>query len=79
MIKSIVMIERGMIPPNAGFERLNPDIKADEWNLKVLLHLEQVYQETYHSRYLSSRKNLYHGLRMVFEEFLLTRLDLEVS
>lgn len=35
LIKSIAILEKGMIPPNAGFERVNPKIKADAWNLKV--------------------------------------------
>ena len=35
VIKSVLILEKGMIPPNAGFERVNPNIKVDEWNLKV--------------------------------------------
>jgi len=35
LIKSILILERGLIPPNCGFERVNPNIKADVWNLKV--------------------------------------------
>ena len=34
-IKSVLMLERGMIPPIAGFEKQNPAIPTDEWNLKV--------------------------------------------
>ena len=33
VIKTILCLEKGMIPPNAGFERMNPRIKADEWHL----------------------------------------------
>ena len=35
VIKSILILEKGVIPPNAGFERVNPNIDADAWNLKV--------------------------------------------
>lgn len=35
VIKSIIMVEKGLIPPNAGFECVNPNIKPDAWNLKV--------------------------------------------
>lgn len=35
VIKSILMMERAEIPPNALLKTLNPRIKADEWGLKV--------------------------------------------
>lgn len=35
VMKSILILEKGAIPPNAGFERVNPNIKADALNLKV--------------------------------------------
>ena len=35
VIKTIMVLEKGIIPPNFGFERVNPEIKADSWNLKV--------------------------------------------
>jgi acyl transferase domain-containing protein/NADPH:quinone reductase-like Zn-dependent oxidoreductase/SAM-dependent methyltransferase len=33
VIKVILCLEKGIIPPNAGFETLNRGIKADEWHL----------------------------------------------
>jgi acyl transferase domain-containing protein len=35
VVKTILSLERGVIPPNANFERLNPDINAEELNIKV--------------------------------------------
>ena len=34
VIKTILCLEKGIIPPNAGFETLNRSIKADEWHLR---------------------------------------------
>ncbi|EHL00640.1 putative Phthiocerol/phenolphthiocerol synthesis polyketide synthase type I PpsA [Glarea lozoyensis 74030] len=35
VIKSILILEKGIIPPNAGFERVNPNIDEKGLNLKV--------------------------------------------
>lgn len=35
LIKAILVLEKGEIPPNALLQRLNPAIKADEWHFKV--------------------------------------------
>lgn len=35
MIKSVLILENGILPPNAGFERHNPAIPVDEWSLRV--------------------------------------------
>lgn len=35
LIKTILVLEKGIIPPNANFERLNPKIDAEFLNLKV--------------------------------------------
>ena len=37
LIKSILVLERGIIPPNIWFEKPNPNILTEEWNIKVLL------------------------------------------
>ncbi|KAI1812332.1 hypothetical protein GGS20DRAFT_28144 [Poronia punctata] len=34
LIKAVLVLEHGMIPPNAMLQRLNPRIKAKEWNLE---------------------------------------------
>ena len=37
LIKSVLVLEKGILPPNACFEHPNPVIPADEWNIKVAL------------------------------------------
>jgi acyl transferase domain-containing protein len=37
LIKSVLVLEKGILPPNACFEHTNPVIPADEWNIKVAL------------------------------------------
>ncbi|EPE26975.1 Thiolase-like protein [Glarea lozoyensis ATCC 20868] len=38
VIKSILILEKGIIPPNAGFERVNPNIDEKGLNLKFPIH-----------------------------------------
>ncbi|KAK2765219.1 Type I Iterative PKS [Arachnomyces sp. PD_36] len=33
IIKSILMLESGIIPPNVNFEKVNPNIPKEEWNI----------------------------------------------
>ena len=35
LIKTILVLEKGIIPPNADFRYPNPDIPAEQWNIKV--------------------------------------------
>ena len=35
LIKTVMVLENGLIPPNIWFERPHPSIKVDEWNIKV--------------------------------------------
>ena len=35
MIKAVLILEKGIIPPNGNFEKPNPNIKFKEWNIKV--------------------------------------------
>ncbi|EKG10393.1 Beta-ketoacyl synthase [Macrophomina phaseolina MS6] len=37
VIKAVLALERGIIPPVAGFERLNPKLRLEEWKLKLPL------------------------------------------
>lgn len=37
LIKTILVLEKGIIPPNTGFERVNPAIPLDKWNIKVFV------------------------------------------
>lgn len=35
LIKSVLCLEEGVVPPHANFEKPNPAIHFEEWNLKV--------------------------------------------
>lgn len=35
VVKTILALERGLIPPNVHFEKLNPKIQSEEWGLHV--------------------------------------------
>lgn len=35
LIKAILILEKGIIPRNIWFEKVNPDIPADEWKIEV--------------------------------------------
>lgn len=37
IIKSVMILELGMIPPNANFEKANPKIPIDKWRIKLPL------------------------------------------
>lgn len=37
LVKAVLALERGMIPPLAELEKINPDIDADFLNIKVCL------------------------------------------
>jgi len=37
LIKAVLVLEKGTIPPNANFENVNPLIDAEFFNLKVVL------------------------------------------
>lgn len=35
IIKTVLVLEKGVIPPNTNFERLNPEIDTEFFNIKV--------------------------------------------
>lgn len=37
LIKAVLMLEHGVIPPQANYETQNPDVLLDEWKLRVSL------------------------------------------
>ncbi|KAL4762391.1 type I polyketide synthase [Aspergillus foveolatus] len=41
LIKSVLMLENGMIPPQVNYETTNPDIRLEEWNLRIPTKLER--------------------------------------
>ena len=36
IIKATLALEKGLIPPNANYQYPNPEIPAEEWNIKVI-------------------------------------------
>ena len=36
LIKTLLVLEKGVIPPNLWFEKANPRISESEWNIKVI-------------------------------------------
>lgn len=41
MIKGVLCLEKGLIPPTVNYETPNPKLKLDEWRLKVVRTMEQ--------------------------------------
>ncbi|KAL4765263.1 uncharacterized protein BDW70DRAFT_155749 [Aspergillus foveolatus] len=41
MIKGVLCLEKGLIPPTVNYEMPNPTLKLDEWRLKVVRTIEQ--------------------------------------
>ena len=35
LIKTMLILEKGLIPPNIWFQKINPKIRENEWNIKV--------------------------------------------
>lgn len=44
LIKTIMVLEKGIIPQNACFERVNPNIPMHEWNLEVRINSMRKYE-----------------------------------
>lgn len=63
VIKAILVLENGIIPPNANFEHLNPKIDEKELGLKVSWFLDSVIQHPLTNMETnSSRWNVTTGL-----------------
>lgn len=43
LIKTIMVLEKGIIPPNANYERLNPRIDAEFLNIQVCFYVDYIY------------------------------------
>jgi len=41
LIKSILVLEEGILPPNAYFEHVNPSIPEEKWGIKVRIYLRK--------------------------------------
>jgi acyl transferase domain-containing protein/NADPH:quinone reductase-like Zn-dependent oxidoreductase/ubiquinone/menaquinone biosynthesis C-methylase UbiE len=40
MVKGVLCLEKGLIPPSVNYEKPNPKLKLDEWRLKVVTGME---------------------------------------
>lgn len=62
LIKGVLALENGQIPPNANFELGNPDIDFENWKVKVsspslFILAPKSYQINNDSRFLGRRSN----------------------
>lgn len=64
LVKTILVLEHGIIPPIAGFESLNPRIDAKRLHLEVR-YSHHRFKRTYLWTESSSRKKLYLGRQLV--------------
>lgn len=75
LIKVVLCLEKGVIPPNVDFRNVNSKIDPGHLFLSV-----GSVRESFPSRalayFLSSLLLPFHGQQVVYEEPLLTRLDL---
>lgn len=62
-----MILEKGQIPPNANFERLNPQIDAELWNIEVRASHNDMFV-TCEIDLASFPRKRFLGLRLVFEE-----------
>lgn len=44
LLKSILILQRGLIPPHLNFIKANDKIPLEKWNIKVSLYCCQVFQ-----------------------------------
>ncbi|KAL1850583.1 Type I Iterative PKS [Paecilomyces lecythidis] len=40
LVKAVLALEKGQIPPNVNFEKPNPKLQLDEWGMKVVTKLQ---------------------------------------
>lgn len=40
LIKAVLAMEKSQIPPSINYKKLNPEIRLDEWGLKVTTELK---------------------------------------
>lgn len=66
LIKSILVLEKGLIPPNINFERPNAAIPTDKWHIKVCILHHNILVFSY--CLCSFQLRLYLGHQMVFAE-----------
>ena len=67
IVKAILAVEKGIIPPNTNFEKLNPEIDAEFFNLEVTCTYMQLCSQ---ADIYSSLQNQHHGHVGAYEELL---------
>ena len=75
VIKSILVLEKGIIPPNTSFAQTNPKIDTEFLRIKVLLEVQEL-SGCYEADQYSSLCNRYHGQVKVFVVHPSIRSDL---
>ena len=75
LIKTILILERGLIPRNIWFERAHPSILESDWNIRVCLSTFIIYFCLLMCS--SFQPRTLHGLPTLFGEHQSTPLDLE--
>lgn len=70
VIKTVLVLEKGVIPLNAKYDRVNPDIPLTDWNIEVCAY--QDHRISSLNIILSFHRSLSHGLLMAYEEHRLT-------
>ena len=76
LIKTILVLEKGVIPPNTNFECLNPKIDSEALNIKVG-NLCRNNNSSDVDNCLSSVRNFSLGRKMGYGEHLSIPLGLE--
>ena len=67
IIKAILAVEKGIIPSNTNFEKLNPQIDAEFFNLEVRCNYRKSCSK---ADIYSSLRNQQHGHVGAYEELL---------
>lgn len=63
VIKAMLVLEKGIIPPNTNFEKANPKIDTDFLRIRVLQPSQILRRICFANGYLSFLLNLSHGQR----------------
>lgn len=70
LIKTILVLEKGLIPPNIWFEQVNPSIPVDKWNIKVPITMLLDHACSFTEKISSFPSKTHLGLIAACEELL---------
>lgn len=77
LIKAVLCLEKGVIPPNVDFRKVNPKIDPEHYCLSVSGISGKVFVPISLAYAISSLLTPFHGPRTVYEELLSIPLGLE--